>query len=117
MKFAGDETPYVPPCKLDCFYSKKEGIQFSIGSFLTRLGGGAMRVFHVSKQGRGAVAQSVERPSKVPVWCNSTMGSNHESIFLIMPWHKVVLKICSEKSKPRHKWANPEISARYRGKM
>ena len=27
----------------------------------------------------GAVAQSVERPSKVPVWCNSTdVGSNHE---------------------------------------
>ena len=29
--------------------------------------------------GRGAVAvdQSVERPSKVPGWCNSTVGSNH----------------------------------------
>ena len=27
---------------------------------------------------RGAVAQLVERPSKVPVWCNSTdVGSNH----------------------------------------
>ena len=30
-------------------------------------------------QGRGAVAQLVERPSKVPIWCNSTdLGSNHE---------------------------------------
>ena len=28
--------------------------------------------------GYGAVAQSVERSSKVPVWCNSTdMGSKH----------------------------------------
>ena len=27
---------------------------------------------------RGAVAQLVERPSKVPVWCNPTVGSNHE---------------------------------------
>ena len=27
---------------------------------------------------RGVVAQSVERPSKVPVWRNSTVGSNHE---------------------------------------
>ena len=26
---------------------------------------------------RGAIAQSVELPSKVPVWCNSTVGSNH----------------------------------------
>ena len=27
---------------------------------------------------RGAVAQPVERPSKVPVWSNSFVGSNHE---------------------------------------
>ena len=27
------------------------------------------------------VDQSVERPSKVPVWCNSTVGSNHERDF------------------------------------
>ena len=26
---------------------------------------------------RSAIAQSVERPSKVLVWCNSTVGSNH----------------------------------------
>ena len=26
---------------------------------------------------RGAVAQLLERPSKVPVWYNSTVGSNH----------------------------------------
>ena len=30
-------------------------------------------------QDLGSVAQSVERPSKVPVWCNSPdVGSNHE---------------------------------------
>ena len=30
-------------------------------------------------QGRGAIAQLVERPSKVPVWYHSTdLGSNHE---------------------------------------
>ena len=46
----------------------------------------------------GAVAQSVEPPSKVPVWCNSTdVGSNHKRdisspLSLITPQHKVVGK-------------------------
>ena len=43
---------------------------------------------------RGAVAQLLERPSKVPVWCNSLdVGSNHAQrhvISLITPRHKVV---------------------------
>ena len=30
----------------------------------------------VAKDGRGTVVQSVERPSKVTVWCNSTVGLN-----------------------------------------
>ena len=46
--------------------------------------------------GCGAVAQSVEGPSKVPVWCNSAdVGSNHVQrhfISLISQWHKVVGK-------------------------
>ena len=28
----------------------------------------------------GAVAQSVEPPSKVPVWCNSTVASSHTAV-------------------------------------
>ena len=66
--------------------------------------------------GRDAVAQSVERPSKVPDWCNTTdMGLNHgrETFFhlfffskrgksslshpLITQRHKVVGKIIAKK--------------------
>ena len=44
---------------------------------------------------RGAVAYSEERPSKDPVWCNSTdVGSNHErdisSFLSLHTRHKVV---------------------------
>ena len=42
----------------------------------------------------GAVAQSVEQPSMVPVWCNSTdVSSNHESdISLSLSDHAAVLR-------------------------
>ena len=33
----------------------------------------------VTNIGLRAVAQLVEHPSKVPVWCNSTVGSNHSA--------------------------------------
>ena len=35
-------------------------------------------IFNIPSSGSGAVAQLVERPLKVPVWCNSTdVGSKH----------------------------------------
>ena len=37
------------------------------------------KVTKLPRPSRGAVAQLVERPSKVPIWCNSTdVGSNYE---------------------------------------
>ena len=46
------------------------------------------------ERSRAAVAQSVERPSKVPVWHNSTVGWDQErdmsSISLIALRHMVV---------------------------
>ena len=55
--------------------------------------------------GRDAVAQLVERPSKVPVWCNSTdVGLNHLS--QITPRFKVVW----EKLLAKKILASPAVS-------
>ena len=63
-------------------HTYRSGIEESLNSTkfqLDKIHADIGRTLEKIRYSRGAVAQLVERPLKVPVWCNSTdVGSNQE---------------------------------------